>query len=229
MNMLRQAPLPALFGASLLALGLGLVVVLVAGCDGSNPDLARVARVEDEAAYRQAIHADRQQRDAFFRESDESPVPAELRENWSGLEFYPVQPSLRVEGPLIRKTNGREFAMATSLNELRPCREVGYFVVDLGAGEEHLPVYQFTNEPADQQNLFLPFMDATTEREETYPAGRYLEVEALGRDRYRLDFNLAYNPYCAYGGAWDCPVAPPESRLKANIEAGERSWYEPQD
>ncbi len=217
MNLLHQAPTALFFGT---LLGLGSL-----GCQSSNPDLAQVAKIEDRAAYISRIEADRRERETFFRNSEQSPVPAEIRPTWSGLEFYPVDPNLRLEAPLVRKTTGREFAMATSTGEQRPCREIGYFLVDLGAGEEQLPVYEFLNEEDADADLFLPFTDATTDDEETYPAGRYLNVASLGRGRYLLDFNLAYNPYCAYGGAWDCPVAPPENHLEAAVRVGEKGWY----
>ena len=103
--------------------------------------------------------------------------------------------------------------------EVRAAVEVGYFLLDLGAGPERLPLFRME----ESGGFFLPFTDATTEVE-TYPAGRYLEVEALGGDRFRLDFNLAYNPYCAYGGDWSCPITPESNRLQAAVRAGERGY-----
>ena len=109
--------------------------------------------------------------------------------------------------------------------ELRPGREVGYFLLDLGAGPERLPAYELLDQRATGEgpDLFIPFTDATTAGE-TYPAGRYLEVVPLERGQFLLDFNLAYNPSCAYGGSFQCPVAPEESRMRAAIRAGERGW-----
>jgi len=57
---------------------------------------------------------------------------------------------------------------------------------------------------------------------ETYPAGRYLEPERLDDGRFHVDFNQAYNPYCAYNDAWNCPITPAENRLKVAIRAGEK-------
>lgn len=57
---------------------------------------------------------------------------------------------------------------------------------------------------------------------ETYPAGRYLEPEELPDGKLLVDFNLAYNPYCAYNEQWSCPLTPFENRLKVSIRAGER-------
>lgn len=202
----------------------GLFVALATfGCASGPEDLCHVARVEDEAGYRRQIEEQRQQKESQFRLAAQSPVPDSLRTRWEGLEFFPVDTRYRLAGPLIRRTNGRSFQMATTTGELRPCHEVGYFLVDLGAGPEELPVYAFDGE--EGEDLFLPFTDATTEADETYPAGRYLDVVLLDRGRYLLDFNRAYNPYCAYGGAWNCPIAPKENRLQAAVRAGERGWH----
>ncbi len=71
--------------------------------------------------------------------------------------------------------------------------------------------------------LFLPFGDATNGRE-TYGGGRYLEVYPVENGKYQVDFNLAYNPYCAYSDAWSCPIPPAENRLSVKIEAGEKKY-----
>jgi uncharacterized protein (DUF1684 family) len=75
-----------------------------------------------------------------------------------------------------------------------------------------------------EYGYFLPFSDATAPAE-TYGAGRYLEPEDLGGDKLVLDFNLAYNPYCAYNERWSCPLPPAANRLKVRIEAGEKKFH----
>jgi len=75
----------------------------------------------------------------------------------------------------------------------------------------------FTN----QNGYFLPFVDALAGKE-TYPAGRYVEPEPLANSKFLIDFNLAYNPYCAYNENWSCPLTPFENRLKVAIAAGEK-------
>ena len=69
-------------------------------------------------------------------------------------------------------------------------------------------------------NLFLPFADATSGNE-TYGAGRYLEIEMQNEGQLLVDFNYAYNPYCAYNENWSCPLTPAENRLSVAIRAGE--------
>src|SRR5262249_51334993 len=70
---------------------------------------------------------------------------------------------------------------------------------------------------------FLPFTDATT-GEATYGAGRYLDLDAPPGASPSIDFNRAYNPYCAYNASWVCPVAPPENHLQVSVEAGEKRF-----
>ena len=77
---------------------------------------------------------------------------------------------------------------------------------------------------ASEDGFFLPFADSLA-GVETYGAGRYLEVEPAGEGKFLVDFNYAYNPYCAYNEAWSCPVTPAENRLKAPIRAGEKVFH----
>ena len=211
-----------------LSMILAPIAVLAAGCgDGMPPDLLRTAVPDDPDVYISALEGERRDRGVWFATSSQSPVPEQIRPTWRGLDYFPVDPQMRFEGPLVRRTSGRTFEIVTTAGELRPCREIGYFVLDLGAGRERLPVYQLLDQTraSAEPDLFVPFTDATTATE-TYPAGRYLEVERIERGQYRLDFNLAYNPSCAYGGSFECPVAPKESSLKAAVRAGEKGWDE---
>ncbi|MDG1428784.1 MAG: DUF1684 domain-containing protein, partial [Crocinitomicaceae bacterium] len=71
-------------------------------------------------------------------------------------------------------------------------------------------------------SLFIPFRDKTS-RHETYGGGRYLDVQIPDRDMMHLDFNLAYNPYCAYSHRYSCPIPPEENTLNVSILAGEKT------
>ena len=73
----------------------------------------------------------------------------------------------------------------------------------------------------DMRRLFVPFGDLTNGIE-TYPGGRYLDLERTASGVYDLDFNRAYHPFCLFNATYDCPYPPPESRLKVPIRAGER-------
>jgi hypothetical protein len=74
---------------------------------------------------------------------------------------------------------------------------------------------------ADVNRLFVPFSDVTSGTE-TYPAGRYLDLDRSKSGVYVIDFNRAYHPYCYYNPTWDCPYPPAENRLKVPVRAGEK-------
>ncbi len=205
-------------GAGLL-LGGGAGFLLGGCAKKSASDLCRPVHLKDTAAYVAHIEDLRHKREEAYRREEGSPIPAEELPHWKGLEFYPVDPRYLLEGPLVRWLEPRPTSIPDTGGEDRPAEEIGYFLLDLGAGEEKLPVYHMLKD----DELFLPFLDATTEVE-TYPAGRYLDLVPLGHDRYRLDFNMAYNPYCAYGDAWSCPITPERNRLKAAVRAGEKGY-----
>ncbi len=78
---------------------------------------------------------------------------------------------------------------------------------------------------AGDHGYFLPFVDSLA-GEETYGAGRYLEPERLSNGKFSVDFNLAYNPYCAYNERWSCPLPPAENRIQVPIRAGEMNYQE---
>lgn len=203
---------------------MGLLVLgwtlLSMGCESSSPDgLCHPARLDDPQAYISGIENERNARNEAYRDPKQTPVAKEDLPHWKGLQFYPVDPHAVLEGPLVRKMNPKRLEIPDTGGENRHAEEIGYFLIDLGAGPEKLPVYRML----DGDDLFLPFLDATTEIE-TYPAGRYLDLVSLGHDRYRLDFNQAYNPYCAYGGAWSCPITPQSNRLEAAVRFGERGY-----
>jgi hypothetical protein len=88
-------------------------------------------------------------------------------------------------------------------------------------GDQQLTLYQ--SESTGPLDYFVPFRDATSGKE-TYGGGRYLEVQADRFGRVVLDFNEAYNPYCAYNDAWACPLPPPENWLTVAVRAGERAF-----
>lgn len=172
--------------------------------------------------YREAIQAERRAKDAFFRTSPHSPLDPATRADFAGLRHFPVDPAYRFECLRLMPYVGDqpvEFALPTSDGRLREATRTGTLAFRIDGGRHTLVAYRLPGGRGD--SLFVPFMDATSGHE-TYGAGRYLDLEA-GRDgRYTLDFNLAYNPYCAWSPNFSCPLTPEENRLALSVEAGER-------
>ena len=164
----------------------------------------------------------RADKDAFFRGHPSSPLTDEQREAFTGLDYFEDDPSLVVRAPL--RTEGVDtvetIEMQTTTGGVQPYRRAG--VVRFDVEGEPAQVTLFAS--PDMRELFLPFRDRTSGHE-TYGAGRYLEVEPPGLDgSVEIDFNLAYNPYCAYNPEWSCPIPPGENWLAVPIRAGEKSF-----
>ena len=175
-----------------------------------------------QLSYEDAVGQFRAEKDAFFRESPQSPIPAAEREAFTGLPYYPVDESLAFDDLTLEPYAGDEpvrFQIPTSDGKLRPAERAGIFRFTVDDAEMTLTAYIFEGE--DARSVFVPFQDATS-GSETYGAGRYLDVGREDDGTYSLDFNLAYHPSCVYDPRFSCPLPPPENRLPVPIRAGER-------
>ena len=162
----------------------------------------------------------RTQKDAFFKTHPHSPLTPEQQEVFMGLHYFPENPELRLVLPLEAFAEQDTVVMQTSTGDERSYTRYGRLHFTVDEQDVALTVY------ADERGgFFLPFVDALRGRE-TYGAGRYLEPEPLDDGRFLVDFNLAYNPYCAYNDDWSCPLTPVENWLKVPIRAGERLFHD---
>lgn len=168
----------------------------------------------------------RKEKDYWFHSDPQSPLPAELRPGFRGLEYFPLDPSYRLEVRLARLSNPEPVVLATSKGVPRPMLKVGYFDFEIGGATQRLYAYTAAPQPGhhhEDPSLFVPFRDATSGKE-SYGAARYLDLEGSATDDYVLDFNLAYNPYCAYSEDYVCPFPPRENWLTVSIRAGEKNF-----
>ncbi len=166
----------------------------------------------------------RKQKDEFFKNDHQSPLTAQEKRDFHGLNYYPENPSLQLELPLEKLGAITPVTLQTSTGDVREYLCAGLIRFNVGDDEAVLQVYL-----DDYDGYFLPFIDATAP-DETYGAGRYIEPHDLsggvGDPVLLVDFNLAYNPYCAYNELWSCPIPPRENRLKVRIEAGEKKFHD---
>lgn len=163
----------------------------------------------------QQLIALRAQKDRFFQHHEQSPLTEEQKAKFNGLSYYPPQPHLDLTvtvQPFDQKT---DVQIQTTSGEPRWYRRYGEFHFTVSSQQARLTIYQTPH------GFFLPFVDAGAGAE-TYPAGRYLEPVQLEDGRFRVDFNQAYNPFCAYNPMWNCPLTPPENHLDVYIRAGEK-------
>jgi uncharacterized protein (DUF1684 family) len=162
----------------------------------------------------------RKAKDEFFRVDPRSPLTPDQRAAFNGLSYYPESTVLRIEGQLDMDVDRDEqIVMQTTTGGTQVYRRAGKVRFQIDGQAAEITLY----ESAEQEDLFVPFRDATSGKE-TYGAGRYLEAERPKEGRVVLDFNDAYNPYCAYNPEWSCPLPPGENWLSVAVRAGEKDF-----
>ncbi len=157
----------------------------------------------------------RRQKDEYFRTSPDSPIPDDQRASFAGLRYYPEKPALRLRLALDEFPDKEPIRMITSTGDVQNYLRWGQIHFEVDGRPATLTVYD-----ASWGGHFVPFVDATSGAE-TYGAGRYLELEEQDDGSFLVDFNLAYNPYCAYSEDYSCPIPPAENRIDVPIRAGE--------
>ncbi len=197
-----------------IAVILVIVIVIIYSLQGG----------ETPEDYVERINTERERITRFMQGSEESPFGPDSIP-FAGLEYFPVDPAYRVKARLDPITEQKLLVLPTTTGEEEKYIRYGYAKFELNGSENRLLVLQpFESERANQ--LFVAFADETSGNE-TYGGGRYLNVDMPGRsgqNTIELDFNLAYNPYCAYNPTYSCPFPPQENILKIAVEAGEKTY-----
>ena len=178
---------------------------------------------EDQETWTRALSRFRAEKDGFFRTGHSSPIPQSEAREFRGLKYFDPDPSFRLEAKLQRYANSESVMMATSKGSRQLFNRVGYFDLTIAGNPVRLHAYQSAER--DDPNLFIPFRDATSGKE-SYGAARYLDLPVEHNDEYAVDFNYAYNPYCAYSEDYVCPLPPQENWLKVPIGAGEKKYHD---
>lgn len=175
----------------------------------------------DPATYVETVLAERSAKDQAFREASDSPVPEERRDDLLPLAYFPPDPTYHVAA-VLRPPSTPEPAieMPTSTGLRRSMARVGTLEFNLKGQALSLSAFVEVGGQA-RARLFVPFTDMTTGTE-SYPGGRYLDLDRTATGIYELDFNVAYHPYCYYDVRFDCPYPPRENRLAVPVRAGER-------
>ncbi|MDR5655883.1 DUF1684 domain-containing protein [Halodesulfurarchaeum sp. HSR-GB] len=173
--------------------------------------------------YEEHVREQRQQKEEYFAESPRSPIPRSAQADFAGLEYFAVDPSMRFEAELHEHEDPESLTVETTAGNAQEYLRWGEFHLEIDG--ETVTIQAYKGDPSEDR-LWVPFRDETNS-EETYGAGRYLDLE---RDRHYedgtwlIDFNMAYNPTCAYNEAYECPLIPTENWLDVRIEAGEKAY-----
>jgi uncharacterized protein (DUF1684 family) len=189
----------------------------------TGPDAPPAAVADSRPRYPGRILAERLAKDELFRHSARSPLPPDRRPSFNGLRYFSPDERYRITGlrlEAVAEGDAAPFLMDTSDHRPRSAHRIGRVRFHLDGRPLALTAYRVGTGTAN--SLFLPFRDLTTGNE-TYGVGRYLDVEPEADGSYVLDFNLAYNPLCAYSETYSCPLPPAENWLPIRIEAGERA------
>ncbi len=177
--------------------------------------------MHDSDCWPENLSRGRAEKDRYLSADERSPIPAEKRSTFRGLDYFPPDRGFLFRLELHEHPDRSSFIVKDSKGNDRQYIRWGEFRFEIGGVKCILQAYK--SDPTEER-LFIPFKDATS-GSETYGAGRYLDMElgeCFSDGRWTLDFNMAYNPYCAYSHRYACPLVPPENWLKVRIEAGER-------
>jgi uncharacterized protein (DUF1684 family) len=175
---------------------------------------------EDAKDYVSMITARRAAIDYNFRNGSDSPVPKNRRDELLPLGYFPIEPEYKTGASLTPIDDTTVIEVATSTGALRKMRRVGTLEFVLKGQPLKLTAFVEVGAP-NVDHLFVPFSDLTSGAE-SYPGGRYLDLDRNATGIYEIDFNRAYFPYCYYSPTYECPIPPAENRLKIPIRAGER-------
>jgi len=187
-----------------------------------RPPLGATMQPEDRETWARALLRFRAEKDEFFRTSRSSPVHGS-GEDLHPLRYFDPDASLRFMARLQRYATPGAVMLATSKGTRQLFNRVGHF--DLNIAGIPTCVNSYQSAERDDPNLFIPFKDATSGKE-SYGAARYLDLKVEHNDEYAVDFNYAYNPYCAYSEDYVCPLPPQENWLKVSVRAGEKKYHD---
>lgn len=161
----------------------------------------------------------RKMKDEFYAQDHQSPLTAAQKNSFKGLQYFPENEDLRLEIDIEKFPEQEQLQMQTSTGDVQTYTRYGAVKFNVDGQDAELTLF------SSQHGFFLPFVDSQA-GEITYGAGRYLDPEQLPNGKFLIDFNIAYNPYCAYNEAYSCPIPPAENRLSVPIQAGEMNFKE---
>lgn len=161
-----------------------------------------------------------------YSNPEESPLTKKDLKKFTEHTFFPTDKKYRVKAKFERVNEAVPFLMKTTTNRLPTYEIYGVATFKLDDQELKLNIYQSHSlrEMEEYRDyLFLPFTDLTN-GEETYSGGRFIDLEIPEEDYIIIDFNKAYNPYCAYNSKYSCPIPPEENDLQVEIKAGIKKY-----
>ena len=180
---------------------------------------------ENSEAYVTSIQKLREEKDNDMRNAPDSPFAKDSLNTFKALIYFPVDAAFRIQARLTPIENPKPVTLPTSDEKEKSYLEYAYAEFEMQGEPCKLLILEIMDNGPYKGTLFLAFADKTSAAE-TYGAGRYLDIKKLpGSTSVTLDFNEAYNPYCAYNDNFSCPFPPKENILNVRIEAGEKTYH----
>jgi uncharacterized protein len=174
----------------------------------------------EAAEWRRELETEREMKNEFMARHPESPFVAG-RVPFHELRYFPIEARFRVRATLRRRSSPEEAYLRTNRDNQAVMRYLGDLEFEVEGRKLRLRVYHAGEGVGT--SVFVPFRDATS-GDDSYGPGRYLTLELTESDEYDLDFNRAFNPYCAYTDEYECGYPPAENDLPVPIAAGEKVW-----
>jgi len=190
-----------------------LLVITTLGCVQNKEPLL------GETDWQRKMNAD-------FKDASKSPLKDKDRKGFKGLDFYKFDSTYVVTATLMRTPDEKPFKMKTTTERRPDYVKYGVITFQLNGAEHELNIYQnlgLLEESGYEDYLFLPFLD-NTNGEGSYAGGRYVEARIPDGNKISIDFNTAYNPYCAYNSKYSCPIVPRQNTLYISVVAGVKDF-----
>lgn len=185
----------------------------------SLPQAPDLDSIPGDSLFYGALQRHREATNALFA-GDASPLDESERAGFRGLRFFPADPGLRLRVPLSPPDRRDMVTLLDTKGEERTYERFGFLKFRLAGEAQQLTLFH----DAGHGHYFLPFRDATSGKE-SYGMGRYVEPVEEAAGKWLIDFNRAYNPYCAYSDRWSCPIPPDENRITVAVRAGEMKYH----
>jgi uncharacterized protein (DUF1684 family) len=175
-----------------------------------------------DESYDRMIRKMREIKNKDFKYGTSSPFTDEQKQRFTVLNYFEPDDNYRVQATITLTQNDSLYKYLTTTNEIRRFNKYAYLDFSVDGIPQRLILLK-SADAGTANYYFLAFKDLTTGTE-TYGAGRYLDIEKPKTNTIELDFNKAYNPYCAYNDMYSCPIPPEENNLSVRILAGERTY-----
>ncbi|MFD2603375.1 DUF1684 domain-containing protein [Flavobacterium suzhouense] len=180
---------------------------------------AQDCSIENSMKYQQQLNKE-------YVDPLESPLTPKDLKKFKSLDFYPVDMAYCVEAKFVRTPDEKPFAMPTTTDRKPMYVKYGELYFTLQGKQCKLDIFQnidLSKKEEFKNYLFLPFTDFTSGNG-SYGGGRYIDLQKPDTDKIMIDFNTAYNPYCAYNHKYSCPIPPAQNDLQVEVKAGVKAY-----